>query len=71
MTLSTIADQTIAAYDSFIFGSVGRAFDANKADTLAALCILDCEAAARDRKEPQWCRDQYRAHAEFFRTQIS
>ena len=67
MTKYAAADQSIAAYDAFIFSSVGRSFDANKADALAAVAMVDCEEAARDRSVNQVTRNAYKAHAEEFR----
>jgi hypothetical protein len=67
MTKYQAADRAIAAYDAFIFASVGRAFDADKADTLAAVAVAECEAAARDRTVNQCTRDLYRAQAAEFR----
>jgi len=54
------ADKAIAAYDAFVFASVGRQFDAHKADTLAAAAALECSTAARDRTVNQFTRDHYR-----------
>jgi len=67
MTKYQSADQSIGAYDAFIFSSVGRPFDANKADTLAAIAAVDCDEAARDRTVNQFTRDYYRAQAAEFR----
>lgn len=67
MTTYTEADSAIAAYDSFIFGSVGRSFDSNRADTLAAVAVVMCEVASRDRSVNQCTRDHYRAQAAQFR----
>lgn len=62
------ADSSMAAYDAFIFSSVGRPFDSNKADTLAASAIHACEVASRDRSVNQFTRDYYRTQAENFRS---
>lgn len=67
MTKYQAADRSIASYDAFIFSAVGRPFDANKADTLAAIAAVDCEEAARDRTVNQFTRDQYRNQAVEFR----
>lgn len=67
MTKYQAADQSIAAYDAFIFSAVGRPFDANKADTLAAVAVVDCDEAARDRTVNQVTRDYYRSMATEFR----
>lgn len=67
MTKYHAADQSIANYDAFIFSSVGRAFDANKADALAAIAVVDCDEAARDRTVNQVTRDHYRKQAAEFR----
>ena len=71
MNTYTAADKSIAAYDAYVFASVGRSFDANKADTLAAVAVVDCEVAARDRKVNQATRDFYRAQAALFRAIVS
>jgi hypothetical protein len=60
------ADKAIAAYDAYIFGAVGRAFDSEKADLLAAVAMVECEAAMKDRSENRTTRNIYRAaYAEF------
>lgn len=61
------ADTSIKAYDEYVFASVGRSFDANKADALAAVAYVDCETASRDRKVNQVTRDHYRALAAQFK----
>jgi hypothetical protein len=61
------ADSSMAAYDAFIFSSVGRPFDANKADALAASAVNACEVASRDRSVNQFTRDYYCTQAANFR----
>lgn len=65
------ADTSIAAYDAYVFASVGRSFDANKADTLAAVAVVDCEVAARDRSVNQVTRAYYAERAAEFRTIVA
>lgn len=59
MTTYQNADRSIARYDAYVFASVGRSFDAGKADTLAAVAFVDCEVAARDRSVNQFTRNAY------------
>lgn len=60
MNYANEADKSIQAYDDFIFASVGRPLDVNKADTLAAVAALDCRIASGDRSLPESFRAQYR-----------
>lgn len=62
------ADRSVAAYDAFIFTSIGHTFDADHADLLAMLASMDCEAAAESAKgrEPAWLVDMYRGLAAEF-----
>lgn len=62
------AEASIKAYDAYVFSAVGRSFDANKADSLAAVAVVDCEAASRDRAVNQFTRDYYRVQADNFRS---
>jgi hypothetical protein len=58
------ADQSIAAYDAFIFACPGKPFDgelAEKADLLAATAMICCREAARDLSMNQTTRNVYRA----------
>lgn len=41
------ADKAVAAYDSFVFSSIGRQFDAFKADCLALDAAEACGKASR------------------------
>lgn len=70
MNKTQAADRSIAAYDAFVFASVGRQFDANKADALAAVAVVDCEVAARDRSINQTTRNIYAALRDEFRAII-
>jgi hypothetical protein len=65
------ADISIASYDAYIFTAIGGAFSADKADTLAAVAVVDCEIASRDRTVNQFTRNFYRAQAEQFRSILS
>ena len=67
MTKFQAADTAIAAYDAYVFASFGRSFDAEKADTLAAVCVVECEIAAKDRTEPASYRKDYANNAKYFR----
>lgn len=70
MTKMQQADKEIAAYDAFIFGAVGRVWDAaaeQKATVLAFYAEQACSEAAADRSEPDWFRAQYKQQAEFFK----
>ncbi len=60
------ADQAIAAYDAFIFASVGRAFNSLTADLLAESAADACKIAARDRSINATTRKFYREHATEF-----
>jgi hypothetical protein len=60
------ADAAVAAYDSFIFSAVGRPFNSDEADILAALVVVACEVASRDRSVNQFTRDYYRNQAAQF-----
>lgn len=62
------ADLSIASYDAYIFAAVGRSFSADKADSLAAVAVVDCEVASRDRSVNQFTRDFYRGQADQFRS---
>ena len=61
------AESSIQAYDAYVFAAVGRSFDANKADLLAASAVHSCEVASRDRSGNQVTRDYYRSQAVLFR----
>jgi hypothetical protein len=61
------ADKSINAYDQYVFSCVGRSFDANKADALAAIASIDCEAAAKNKAVNQFTRNIYKAKAEEFK----
>lgn len=50
MTAYQIADKAIAHYEAYVFASVGRAFDAFKADQLADSAAEACRVAARAEK---------------------
>jgi hypothetical protein len=67
MTTYQAADKSIGAYDAYIFASVGRSFDANRANALAAAAVVDCETAAHDRSINQFTQNHFRAQAEEFR----
>lgn len=71
MNTYTAANQSIENYDAYVFASVGRSFDANRADTLAAVAIVDCEIASRDRSVNQCTRDYYREQATNFRAIVA
>lgn len=60
------ADAAIRAYDSFIFAAVGRPFDSERADLLAASAWACCAAAAKDRSVNAFTRGFYRALAAEF-----
>jgi hypothetical protein len=53
------ADQAIKAYDAYIFSTFFPAFDAFKADQLAAGAVDACQAAARDRTANEATRTYY------------
>lgn len=59
MTKYQAADQSIANYEAYVFASVGHGFSADKADALAAVAVLDCRAAARDRSVNVFTRKHY------------
>lgn len=61
------ADESIAAYDAYVFTSVGRSFDTNKADSLAAVAWVDCEVASKDRSVNSVTRAYYKTQAEIFK----
>jgi len=67
MTKYQAADKAIATYDAFIFADFGRPFNQEKADTLAAVAVCECEEASRDRTVNQATRDYYREQAKIFR----
>lgn len=69
-TLAQQADAAVAAYDALVFASVGRSLDEQRATVLAFYAVEACEAAARDRAEPQWLRDQYRNTARDMRVWV-
>jgi hypothetical protein len=59
MTKYQAADQAVQAYDSYVFSSVGRPFDSDRANLLAFYAVEACAAAARDRTVNQVTRDYY------------
>lgn len=51
------AEKSVAQYDAYVFASVGRTFDADKADLLAFYAADELASAlafARKTNEPQW-----------------
>lgn len=62
-----IADRAIAAYDAYVFASVGRAFDGGKADILAFDAAECCKTASRDQSINAFTRNIYREQSiEFY-----
>jgi hypothetical protein len=62
------ADKAIAAYDAFVFASVGKSFDNDRADLLAWDAMVECGKVGRDMSYNEVTRKYYRDHsAEFSR----